>query len=437
MRDDINGGAKRAVIMRLKDWMRPLVQRPFDDMTLVLCASVMLGYGVVQLAGLKPLPDALVRGVALGVCLLLLIGVNVLEGRWFAGAVDPLRAALGLAVRIVLIEVASALEGFGTANVLYLIVPMKAFLHFPALIAVLFSLSIVGVFIVRLNWAKPDWLTSVTGVYTFLLFVVGVLLASYTSRLITRERRSRLHTEALLTDLESSHRRLAQYARQAAESATLEERNRLARDIHDGLGHYLTAINIQLEKAAVFHSRTPDEALQAIRDARRLSGEALDDVRHSVGALRDAAGGFALEQALDRLVMTARSASLHIDLNVQGDHAGFSALALLTLYRAAQEGLTNVQRHARARCVRLHVTFTTADAQLSLTDDGCGFDVGRVTAAGNGQGSYGLAGVAERLARVNGRLTIDSADSAGTTLTVCIPRSASIHEIETGVPYHV
>lgn len=64
----------------------------------------------------------------------------------------------------------------------------------------------------------------------------------------------------------------------------LEERNRLAREIRDGLGHYLTAINIQLEKAAVFHTRDPDSALESIRDARRLSSEALDDVRHSVGS---------------------------------------------------------------------------------------------------------------------------------------------------------
>jgi signal transduction histidine kinase len=407
----------------LMNFWRTIQRRPFDDITLFLCIAAGIGYVVTQSLGLWNAPDALTRGVALAVVLVGLVALNALEARLYPGGI-PALAAVGLLVaRAVIIELAVALESFGVANMLYLILPMKAFLYFPPLPAYSVSFALLGIFFLRLNIVKPLWFTSVTGAYTFILFTAGVVLASYAAQLIARERRSRLHAEKLLEDLEVSHQRLARYARQAAESATLEERNRLARDIHDGLGHYLTALNIQLEKAAVFHSRSPEESLQALRDARRLSSEALDDVRQSVGALRDTAYGFRLEDALRRLTETVEGSDLQIRLVIEGGSAGYSNQALLALYRAAQEGLTNVQRHASAQQATLHVCFGDTVAVMTLHDDGVGFDAD-ARSAGSRQAvsRYGLVGVEERLTLVDGRLTVSSQPGAGTTLTVRVPR---------------
>src|SRR6185369_9754171 len=91
------------------------------------------------------------------------------------------------------------------------------------------------------------------------------------ARVVSNERFSRARAEQLLEELEISHRQLKAYAGQVAELATTRERNRLARDIHDSLGHYLTVINVQLEKAEVFRDRDQGAASQAVADARSLA----------------------------------------------------------------------------------------------------------------------------------------------------------------------
>src|SRR5205814_655022 len=89
---------------------------------------------------------------------------------------------------------------------------------------------------------------------------------------------------------EASRARAEAYAGQVAELAAITERNRLARDIHDSLGHHLTAIAIQLEKATAFRQRDPTASEQALVDARRSTQYALEDVRQSVGQIRAATG---------------------------------------------------------------------------------------------------------------------------------------------------
>lgn len=422
-----SGSSSGHSMKHLKLMWAEIKRRPFDDITLLLCASVLLGFMGTQGFGWAPVADALLRGVGLLILLALLVALNVGESRLYDGALPSGTAVIMLLLRVLLIEGIVFLEQFGIANILYLIVPMKAFLYFPPLFAYLFSFALLGIFFVRLNLVKPEWYSSVTGAYTFLLFAVGVLLTSYSAGLIARERRSRLHAEKLLSDLEISHQRLARYARQAGEAAMIEERNRLAREIHDGLGHYLTAINIQLEKALVFHTLNPEESLQSLRDARHLGSEALEDVRHSVSALRDSQQGFALQTELERLVETAARNGLHVNLVVQGSSSGFSNQVLLALYRAAQEGLTNVQRHAAARQVELAVCFSADAACMTLRDDGCGFDVSTQSIHARQQaGRYGLTGLQERLALVNGQLMIESQLQSGTTLRVHVPREYAV-----------
>ena len=95
---------------------------------------------------------------------------------------------------------------------------------------------------------------------------------------------------------------LQAYTERVAELATTEERNRVAREIHDSLGHALIAINVQLEKALVYYNKQPQEALQAISDAKRVVKEALQDVRHSVRVLRTEQEAFASTQGIMLLV---------------------------------------------------------------------------------------------------------------------------------------
>ncbi|NJO07796.1 MAG: sensor histidine kinase [Chloroflexaceae bacterium] len=208
---------------------------------------------------------------------------------------------------------------------------------------------------------------------------------------------------------------MAAYAEQVAELATVEERNRLARDIHDSLGHYLTVIGIQLEKAAAVLRDDHDETLVSIQNAKRMTDQALEDVRQSVGALREKQPAFILHDALKQLVENFQAASFEVILSVKGDEKTFTRQQLMTLYRAAQEGLTNVQKHACAQHVTLEVLLNQEAAWLTLTDDGVGIqDLQEM--------GMGWRGLRERLELISGRLDIESRPSQGTTLHVHISR---------------
>ena len=107
-------------------------------------------------------------------------------------------------------------------------------------------------------------------------------------------------------------------------------------------------INVQLEKAQAFRDKDPRAADQAIIDAKRLASEALQDIRSSVGALRTQQELFSCSEAITALVKQVGNGQFSTGLKIEGSEEGFSKQVLLTLYRAAQEGLTNIQKHARA-----------------------------------------------------------------------------------------
>lgn len=252
------------------------------------------------------------------------------------------------------------------------------------------------------------------------LLLLGVILIFYVAYLIRQERLNRRRAEQLVRELEASHRQLQAYAAQVAELATTEERNRLAREIHDSLGHYMTVINVQLEKALTFRDRNPEEAEQAVRDSKQLASEALREIRRSVSALRDTPEAFSLSQALTKLVGNMNTGQFSIELDIQGDEAGFSRRSLMTLYRAAQEGLTNIQKHAQASRVTVRVRLNAQEADLFIEDNGQGFNPD--TLAGKA-GSYGLQGVRERLELIRGSLKLESVPGEGTSLLITVPKN--------------
>ncbi len=260
---------------------------------------------------------------------------------------------------------------------------------------------------------------------TFVFYVIFAMILLFIfsmAYLIRQERTSRIRIEKLLTELELSHQRLQKYASQVTELATIEERNRLAREIHDSLGHYMTVINVQLEKAIAFRERNPNEADQAIKDAKHLAAETLKDVRQSVGALRSAPEAFLLAEALNGLVAPIRNEQLTIDLNIEGNESDFSQQSLVTLYRAAQEGLTNIQKHAQASRITIDIKLKDNEASLSIVDNGQGFDTTTLNDP-KMDTHYGLQGIRERLELIRGSLRLDSAPHQGTSLVVTVPKN--------------
>ena len=230
------------------------------------------------------------------------------------------------------------------------------------------------------------------------------------------EQRARERAERLTLELEEANLQLAAYATQAEELAMTQERNRLAREIHDNLGHYLTIVNVQIEAAKVVMDSDPTRALEAMNKAQELTQKGLTRVRESVAALRESpVSNRSLGEAIASLVEEARSAGIVTEFRVAGEPLALEHKIALAIYRAAQEGLTNVRRHARASRVDVLLDFQPSEVRLEVKDNGVG-------AAETG-GGFGLLGIRERMQLLGGRLEISTEVGKGFCLTASVPMS--------------
>ncbi|MEZ4642096.1 MAG: histidine kinase [Chloroflexota bacterium] len=309
---------------------------------------------------------------AMVIILLVLLGIERYEHQHLDPHLSQQVAVILLLARIFLVEAIVYLDCAHFAPLLYPIIPFSAYFSFRPYVSNGLSLAYFLIYLTRLWLGYPGWYGSQAILTVFLIFVLLLAFMQMMARVIDQDEHRRRRTEHLLSDLEASHVKLQAYAAQVAELAATEERNRLARDIHDSLGHYLTAVNVQLEKAQAFWERSPEESQQAIGEARQLAREALQDVRRSVAALRDTDSQFSLHAALADLVRGVANGRFHIKFQVDGDESGYARPVLMALYRAAQEGLTNVQKHTEATAVTLTLTCGDEEARLCLWDNGQG-----------------------------------------------------------------
>jgi len=268
-------------------------------------------------------------------------------------------------------------------------------------------------------WLSPPFwgiLTPVTLQYMMaFIFVVLYTLAG------VRERGAHIETERLAAELREANRQLREYAAQVEELATVQERNRLAREIHDGLGHYLTGINMQIQagRAVLDHDR--DVALDALHKAQALAQEGLTEVRRSVAALRASPlDNQSLPQAIEALVNECRAAGIATGFTVRGEAAsGGEALDLppqveLALYRAAQEGMTNMRKYAQASSAEVVLDYQDQErVRLTVSDTGVGTN--------DPTGGYGLVGIRERVQMLGGTMHIQTAPGEGFSLKVEVP----------------
>lgn len=227
---------------------------------------------------------------------------------------------------------------------------------------------------------------------------------------------ARQKAQTLADQLEGANRQLSAYATQAEELATTKERNRLAREIHDSLGHYLTVINVQIEAARTIMGQQPERAGESLKKAQALTQEGLASVRQSVAALRESPlNNRPLSAAIDDLADETRNAGLVAEFEIKGDVRPLEQNTELTLYRAVQEGLTNVRKHARASRVDLILDYQEAEQiTLLIKDNGVG-------SAETNNGGFGLLGVRERVKLLGGTLAMETSPGSGFQLTVVLP----------------
>ena len=359
-------------------------------------------YGVVLAAGLyysalglggDHVTAARVAGFA--AVMGLLFALEAVQRWWPPGGSRPATVAL-LAARLGLFVAAAALDPSGESRVLFVLVPFAAYFAFGRAVSLVLAAVCLTLLVAGFMLRVPHWYTQAAYLSDVLMFAVGLVLAIAMASVAVAEQA---------------------YAAQVAGLSAEAERTRLARDIHDSLGHHLTAIAVQLEKAAAFRDRDPGAADQALADARSSVRQALGDVRLSVRALREGAPPAALPEMLADLIGAAGPGQPQVTLSVTGDDAALSPAASTVLYRSAQEALTNARRHSGARCVSVSLALDPREARLVVADDGRGFGPARPA-------GFGLLGIRERAALAGGLADIVSIPGEGTTVTVTVPRRA-------------
>ena len=204
-----------------------------------------------------------------------------------------------------------------------------------------------------------------------------------------------------------------------ARRAVADERARIARELHDVVGHSVSVMTVQASAVRRLLEQDQERVSEALQVVEQTGREALAEMRRMVGVLRHAEDGPALApqpslEQLQRLVEHTRNAGLPVDLRVEGDPVELPTGIDLTAYRLVQEGLTNAIKHARAQRAEVLVRYAAGHVEVTVSDDGCG--------AGDGDGSgHGLVGIRERVSVYGGKLEAGSRPEGGFRIRATLP----------------
>jgi signal transduction histidine kinase len=213
--------------------------------------------------------------------------------------------------------------------------------------------------------------------------------------------------------------RLEQEREEQARVAVAEERARIARELHDVVGHSVSVMTVQASGVRRLLRDDQEREREALLIVERTGREALAEMRRMVGVLRRPEEAPALApqpslEHLDRLVEQAREAGLPVDLRVEGSAVELPAGVDLTAYRLVQEGLTNALKHARATRAEVLVNYGDGQIEVVVSDDGRG--------VGNGDGGgHGLVGMRERVSVYGGELDAGPQPGGGYRLRAKLP----------------
>jgi signal transduction histidine kinase len=258
-----------------------------------------------------------------------------------------------------------------------------------------------------------DWRLS-----NILLFSLTLVFALLLINALLAERQSREQLEIAHLQLEITNQQLCQYALRIEDQATLQERNRIAREIHDGLGHTLVAQTIQINNTLLFWESNNDKALTFLKQAKELGAEALLEIRRSLSLLRsNPLQGQSLKSAIEKLLTDFhQTTGIEPSCKIDVPHT-LPTEVNTALYRIVQESLTNICKHAQATSVTVRLLARTGMIHLSIEDNGKGFNPTQNTTG------FGLQGMRERAVALGAQLNLQSQLGTGCCISVSLPLS--------------
>lgn len=306
-----------------------------------------------------------------------------------------------------------AFDYFGLNFILFFIVASFSVYFMPVWASFISSLGTIYALDAMENWIHggEGWF----GFNDYYGFTAGIVFSTMMFMFVGKERRSRMIMQKIGIKLEDANKQLKEFSHQAGEYAATQERNRIAREIHDTLGHTLTVVNVQLEAAQALLPDQIEKAKEAMATAQEMARRGLTDVRQSVTSLRNPAlEGKTLSEGVELLVEESRCLGLDVHFEVAGKELGLDRALETGVYRIIQEGFTNIQKHAKADVVRLKLDYSEANEfRIQLKDNGVGCE--------STDGGFGILGIRERVNFLKGKLNINTAPSQGFVLDVTFP----------------
>jgi signal transduction histidine kinase len=280
-----------------------------------------------------------------------------------------------------------------------IIVFFSAFLCQLAYYSFKYAIITPGLFVH--GWTAPAIAALIAGalVSSYAPVCMMVLVVMVTFSLLA-EQNQRLETERLSREVQSL--------------ATELERTRIAREIHDSLGHTLTSLNIQLDIARKLHDRDPGKSFDAVELAKQLASQSLTDVRMAIQSIRESSD-FNFENALQTLLNDVKKGQDTMDVELKLDVQDVPASVGFQVFRVIQECLTNVQKHAEASEVRIELEQSGENLRLNVSDNGRGMPLETQSTG------FGIRGMRERIESMNGTVAISAQPNKGTSINVSIP----------------
>jgi signal transduction histidine kinase len=376
---------------------------------------LLLGFSALMALMPSPSPRFSVMYPELTICSLTFFGLMGLRLPTY----NKTNKIIYTAIEVILILITGFFGGRSARlfPFLYLILVTRSCLIFPlpGRLAVTFSSFIL--FLLTLRQRMPPgrfspiaqerfWFFSFSLAVLFGLSLVFVLVLMNT---VLSERQSR-------DKLQAANEKLRQYALKIESQATLEERNRIAREIHDSLGHSLTALNLQLETALKLSKHDIPRAMTFLATAKELGSKALQDVRQSVSTMRShPLQEQSLEQAIQNLAADFQRSTGILPSCQISIISPLSMEVRTPIYRVIQESLTNISKYAQATEVQLELTTTLETVKLTIQDNGRGFDLEQNTTG------FGLQSMRDRTLALGGEFHIHSSHNHGCKIIVDIP----------------
>ena len=239
---------------------------------------------------------------------------------------------------------------------------------------------------------------------------------------------------AVVTAIRERAERAERTREEEARRRVAEERLRIARDLHDVVAHHIALVNVQAGVAAHVMDKRPDQAKEALAHVREASRSALDELRATVGLLRQSGDPEAPTEPapgldrLDDLAGTFRNAGLRVDVARADQDTTLPAAVDLAAYRVIQEALTNVQKHAGSGArAEVSVVRVGPNIEVTVLDDGSGQD------DGTAGGGHGLLGMRERVSALRGTLTTGPRYGGGFRVHAILPVGAGVRATEDAV----